>query len=373
MTADPQEAAASPRRVFVHGISTAVPGRALTQAEFVERIRIIYRNPRSLRLIRRLAERTNIARRHLAALDWQDGGAARPPLYLSADEQPRGPGMGPRNARFDEAAAELIQRAGDGFSRCRLDATRTLVTVSCTHASSPGLERPVFRLTPVRHDVQRWNLGFMGCSAGLAALRLVHGLAPEQQAALIVTCELSSLHFQYHDAPDQITANMLFADGAALVALSAEPSAVSVEGCRCVNLPEVAEQMVWFADDHGLRLELARELPETLGAHLAGAVDALLHAHGLARHEIAHWVVHPGGPQILDSVEAVLGLAPAQLTDSRAVLCDYGNMSSSTVFFILQRLIERRQDGFCVALAFGPGLTIELALLEINRERSGPG
>jgi predicted naringenin-chalcone synthase len=136
-----------------------------------------------------------------------------------------------------------------------------------------------------------------------------------------------------------------------------------------VHLPDAADQMIWFADDHGLRLELSRELPNTLAAHVAPAVDALLADNELTRDSVAQWAVHPGGPQILEAVEAALGLRPKHLAESRGVLRDFGNMSSSTIFFILQRLIERRAEGTCVAIAFGPGLTMELALLEINRRQ----
>jgi prepilin-type processing-associated H-X9-DG protein len=248
-----------------------------------------------------------------------------------------------------------------------------LVTVSCTHASAPGLEAAIYDQAIMRNVAHRWNLGFMGCSGGLAALRLASEVSPRQPNVLIVTCELSSLHFQYSDALDQMTANVLFADGAAAVAVTGEPSAVRVVACRCVALPEAADQMVWFADDRGLRLRLSQELPETIAAALPQAVSEFLSASGLSIDEVDHWLVHPGGPQILDEAGAALGLGPEGLALSRSVLRRYGNMSSSTIFFILRELIEKREEGRCVALAFGPGLTIEMALLEIRRDRAAVG
>ena len=354
------------RRVYIHGIGTAVPQHALTQDEAVARMRITCCDPRTHRVIRRIARQSTVAKRHLAALERPDG-ADRTPLYGPASEQPLGPGMGARNALFEVAAGDLICRAAHSLPLEDIKEVGTLVTASCTHASSPGLERPLFEQTGLSPAIQRWNLGFMGCSAGLAALRLVHALVPAEQRALVCTCEVSSLHFQYSDAIDQITANLLFADGASLVILGSQCSAVAVLDCRCAHLPAAADQMVWFADDHGLRLELSRELPRTLAEHLPAAVDEVLARNGSARQAVDHWLVHPGGPQILDAVESALKLGPDALVDSRGVLQDYGNMSSSTIFFILQRLIEKREAGLCVALAFGPGLTIELAVLHINR------
>jgi predicted naringenin-chalcone synthase len=352
--------------LFIHGIGTAVPTDFLTQEQVAEHMQITSNNSRTLRLIRRLGRQTGIAKRHLVALAWQNG-AGCVPLYRPVDEQPMGPGMSERNEKFESAAETLIREGADSLDPDRLAAAQTLITVTCTHAASPGIERPVFNVTPVDTRAQRWNLGFMGCSAGLAALRLAHGLQPEQQDALIVSCELSSLHFQYSDAVDQIKANMLFADGAAMMLTSADPSPVKVIHCRCVNLPEAADQMTWFAGDHGLRLTLARELPGTIGHRVAHIVDDTLAACGRNRQEVVHWLVHPGGPQILDSVEAALELEPCCLVDSRTVLHEFGNMSSSTIFFILQRAIQRGESGLCVALAFGPGLTVEIAVIEIGR------
>lgn len=354
-------------RGYIHGIGTAVPRHALTQDEAVARMRITSGDARTHRVMRHISRQSAVGKRHFAALEWQ-GGADHLPLYGPVSEQPRGPGMGVRNALFDTAAEDLIRRAVGSLPLESREDIGALVTVSCTHASSPGLERHLFEHFDLSPAIQRWNLGFMGCSAGLAALRLVHALVPGEQRALICTCELSSLHFQYSDAVDQITANLLFADGAAAVLVGPQRSAVAVLDCRCVHLPAAADQMVWFADDHGLRLNLSRELPRTLAAHLPAAVDEILAHNRCARQAVDHWLVHPGGPQILDAVESALALDPDALADSRGVLHDYGNMSSSTIFFILQRLVERREGGLCVALAFGPGLTIELAVLEISRD-----
>jgi predicted naringenin-chalcone synthase len=124
--------------------------------------------------------------------------------------------------------------------------------------------------------------------------------------------------------------------------------------------------MVWFADDNGLRLELSQDLPDTLAAHVPGAVHHFLDASGLSQAAIEHWLVHPGGPQILDAVEVSLGLRADALRLSRSVLRRFGNMSSPTILFILKELLETRVNGHCLAMAFGPGLTVELVLLEIR-------
>lgn len=322
-------------------------------------------NPRSARLLQRVARLTGIERRHLAALEHQlvESGDV---FYRPAAEQPLGPGMAARTTAFEQSAGPLVLRALSAFAPERLRAVDTLITVSCTHASSPGLERPIFRETPVPHTVDRWNLGFMGCSAGLAAMRLVQQRAALRRRSLIVACELSSLHFQYTDALDQMTANLLFADGAAAMLLSADPSPAQVVACRSVAVPALADQMVWFAGDHGLQLRLAADLPESLAAHVPSAVDGFLHANDLTRGDVGRWLVHPGGSQILDAVERSLGLPGDALTESRDVYRRFGNMSSPTIFFILRSTLERGAQGWTVAMAFGPGLTVEMVLLRLR-------
>jgi len=351
---------------YVHGVGTAVPDRALTTDEAAQLLQKTCRDPRTAKLLRRVARLTGIETRHLAALDIQFGENPQP-LYKPPDEQPYGPGMGARNALFERVAGPLVRRALEAFSPQSLARVQSLVTCSCTHASSPGLEQPIFVHTSVPTTVDRWNLGFMGCSAALAGLRLIHQTAALGRHALVVACEISSLHFQYTDALDQMTANMLFSDGAAAILLDPEPSTVRIVDCRCAALPAAADQMVWFADDHGLRLELAQELPETLGKNIRPPVEAFLLDNHLAVEQVGHWLVHPGGPQILDAVQEALGLAPDALEGSRAVLRRYGNMSSPTILFILRELCERKVGGWCLAMAFGPGLTIEMVLLEIKR------
>jgi predicted naringenin-chalcone synthase len=316
--------------------------------------------------MQRIARLPGIERRYLAALKYQSR-TDEHAVYRPASVQPTGPGMAARTELFEREAGPLVLRALGAFPREVLSSIDALVTVSCTHASSPGLERPILTQTPVRPSVDRWNLGFMGCSAGLAGIRLAHQTAGRRHNCLVVACELSSLHFQYTDQLDQMTANVLFSDGAAAVLLSPEPSGARVVDCRCVAAPAHADQMVWFAGDSGLRLRLSQELPNSLAAHLPAAVDGFLRDNGLQRSQVDHWLVHPGGPQILEAVEKSLKLPERALDLSWGVLREFGNMSSPTVFFILKRLLATRATGTLVAMAFGPGLTIELVLLSLGQ------
>jgi predicted naringenin-chalcone synthase len=351
---------------YVQHISTSVPEKWLDKEHGADLLKQSCADPRTAKLLQRVARLTGIERRYLAALDYQFDGGEGDSLYRRPDRQPHGPGMGARTEAFHKSSAPLVRRAVDALPAESLARIDTLVTASCTHASAPGLEMPILLHTPVPASVDRWNLGFMGCSAGLAAMRLVHQTAALSRRALIVTCELSSLHFQYTDQIDQMTANLLFADGAAAMILSPEPSPIRIVACQCASLPEAAKQMIWFADDHGLRLELSQDLPETLAAHLPGVVSRFLQEHGTSIDAIDHWLAHPGGPQILEAVEKSLALPEDALALSWSVFRNYGNMSSPTIFFIMKELLKTQAHGQVVAMAFGPGLTIELVLLQAD-------
>lgn len=356
----------SPSCCYVHRITTALPRQALEQAQAEERLPGTCRNRRSEKLLQRINRLTGIKKRHLAILDFQSTLHDQKGIYRPSIEQPEGPGMAARTAMFDQAAGPLVQRLLKDFPPESLTNIDTLVTVSCTHASSPGLEQPVFAHSTVPVGVQRWNLGFMGCSAALAAIRLIHRARAETREALIVACELSSLHFQYTDEIDQMTANLLFADGAAAMIMSARPAAVRVIDCACRTLPQAAEQMVWFAGDHGLQLRLSPLLPETLGRVIPEVVGSFLARNSLSVADVGHWLVHPGGPQILDSTQDALHLPSGAIDLSRSILTEYGNMSSPTILFILKELMERKENGLALAIAFGPGLTIETVLFELR-------
>ncbi len=349
---------------YLHALSTAVPSAALTMDRAADLLCQCCTDRRTARRIVRLLPHTGIKRRHLAVMETQDTLDAPEGLYRSAVEQPQGPTMDARSRAFEAAADRLVARVLGPLPAERLAELAALVTVSCTHASSPGLERAVFAHSRVPHGVERWNLGFMGCSAALAALRLAHGL-PDERAALALCCELSSLHFQYSADLEQLTANLLFADGAAALLTGPAASPVRIVHATCSALPTHAEQMVWWAGDFGLRLALSPELPATLGAHLPAAVARTLGEAGLTADDVDHWLVHPGGPQILDVVESTMGLRSGALALSRGVLRDFGNMSSPTILFILRAAIEAGLTGRMMLLAFGPGLTIEAAVLEV--------
>ena len=182
----------------------------------------------------------------------------------------------------------------------------------------------------------------------------------------MVCTELCSLHIRASSDRQQIVAASVFADGAAAALVAGEDAAAGRTGLDLDRFAttltsEGEHDMVWTIGDDGFKMVLTGEVPRIIGREIRSAVDGFLGEH---RPDV--WAVHPGGRSVLDRVESGLELEPCALDASRTVLRQYSNMSSATVLFILRRLLQDESvgDGARIAgLAFGPGLTVESALL----------
>jgi predicted naringenin-chalcone synthase len=168
-----------------------------------------------------------------------------------------------------------------------------------------------------------------------------------------------------------LVANALFSDGAAAVVARAGPPAAppkrddgwSLAASGTLLLDDSADDMTWRIGDHGFRMTLSARVPELIRARVGSWLEGWLAEQGLGLEQIGSWAIHPGGPRIVSSVEGALGLVREHTAVSREVLAELGNMSSATILFILERLRRRAAPRPCVALAFGPGLVVEAALL----------
>jgi predicted naringenin-chalcone synthase len=309
---------------------------------------------------------TGIARRHVALLD--EGEVVPPAVGGSPD----GPPTGWRMRRYEERIGPVARlAAADALGQAGADPASVthLVTVSCTGFVAPGFDLGLVRDLRLDPCVQRTHVGFMGCHGALNGLRVARALAAGEPGSRVLLCaaELCSLHFRYGGGAGQSVTNALFADGAAAVvaapAVDAPGAAWRVVANGSVLVPGTEDAMTWRVGDHGFEMTLSPEVPGLIRGHLVDWLVAWLARQGLRPADVGSWAVHPGGPRILDAVRDALGLGRDALDDSRAVLASYGNMSSPTVLFILDRLIRRGAPRPCVMLGFGPGLVAEAALI----------
>lgn len=285
-------------------------------------------------------------------------------------------GTGERMTAYHEAAQHLGTQALAAsleLSAREASAVTDLVTVSCTGYGAPGIDVGFARALHLAEDVRRVLVGHMGCFGALAGLRqcLAAVRAYPDGLAALVSVELSSLHFVPTVDTEVLTSFALFGDAAAALVVSGDshengPNGPEVVDTYCVSSYDHADQMSWRITDAGFVMGLSPRVPVTLGRQIGGVVERLLSRHDLRPADVAHWIVHPGGPSILEAVQRNLTLSEEQMAPSWSVLRDHGNCSSATVLLILERLMRQRipqQGEWGVMMAFGPGLTLETCLL----------
>jgi len=237
-----------------------------------------------------------------------------------------------------------------------------LIVATCTGAVAPGLDLQLVEALGLPRSTRRTLVSFMGCYAAMPALRVAWDAvrADPTARALVVCCELSSLHLQTGPEDDALVAACLFADGASAVIVEsgAEPPGVGLRIDRdaCAVVPDTGDAMAWIAAADGFRLRLSPSVSRALGGELPALTDGLL---GEVGRDACRFAVHPGGPRILDDVERVLALPAGTLAASREALRTAGNRSSGTVLAVIAEMCRADWSGPLAAFAFGPGLTAE--------------
>ena len=358
----------------IAGLGTAVPRELVTQADAARlAVELCAVGHGHTATIPALYRRSGVRKRHSVVLTSSTNGRpAEQSFYPVADDPAdRGPTTAERMRRYEVDAVDLAVRAAQGaLDQACWSAERIahLVTVSCSGFAAPGVDIGLIERLELPRDVSRTHVGFMGCHGALNGLRVAGALASSDPGAGVLVCcvELCSLHQQYTDNAQQIVANALFSDGAAAVAGIADRAGQSVWQIvdqRSHLLRNTAELMSWRIGDHGFEMTLSPRVPDVIHGALRPWLTQWLAEHLLTIDDIRGWAIHPGGPRILTACADALGLDASCLEPSQEVLADYGNMSSPTVLFILERLRDSAESLPCVVLAFGPGLTIEAALL----------
>lgn len=277
-----------------------------------------------------------------------------------------------RNSVYMQHARPL---GAEAIGRCLADAGLSakevdeLFIVSCTGLDTPGLDLLLAADLGMRHDLRRTSILSMGCYAAFPALlRAADAVRARPGSHALVLClELCTLHFQDDPSIDNLMAIALFADGAAAALVGDAPGGPRLLAFRTFSDYQTLDHMAWHLTDHGFQMRLSAYVPDVLRAQVAQLVDPLLHSHGLTREGVRFWGIHPGGSRILDYLQEALGLSEEELQFSREVLRQFGNMSSPTILFVLEEMRRRgspQPGDYGVLMAFGPGLTIEMCLLQ---------
>ena len=361
--------------VHVHHIGSAVPAGSYSQ-DAARKVMLAWigGDRRTDRLLHRIYGHSGIDTRHSVVGDFAPGAeTGSGGLFVDDAGGFRDPGTKERNARYREEAGPLFtaaaRRALDGAVGFEPRDVTHVVTVSCTGFYAPGPDLELVSALGLPPGTERYHLGFMGCYAAFPALRMAQAFcrADPDAVVLVVAAELCTLHLQPNREVDAVIAASVFADGAAAAIVSARaPQGPALRLDRFADglAPEGADDMAWTIGDHGFEMVLSSYVPRIVGDETRHALGPLLHGTDVDPASVRRWAVHPGGRAILDRLEEGLGLDAAALSDSREVLRLYGNMSSATVLFVLERMLRSAPPAGepVLALAFGPGLTIASGL-----------
>lgn len=336
----------------VNAIATAVPAHDIHEA-FIGWAASQLGERRERVLFDRMAGRSGIAHR------WSVLPEERSPIdeggFYAGGHMPP---TSDRMALYAEHAPALALRAIGNLPD--ISGVSHLVVASCTGFVAPGIDQIIAARLGLPGSVERLLIGFMGCYAAVTALKAARHIVRSEPEArvLVATVELSTLHLQPVTEIEPLLAMLQFGDGAAAALITSEGPGLALGEPFAATIGDSESLIRWTIGDTGFAMHLSGEVPARLASSLGEPATRAALTGGVDPAAIDGWAVHAGGRSILDAVEHALSLAPEALADSRGVLRDNGNMSSSTLMFVLERLYATRPNKG-VALAFGPGLAAE--------------
>lgn len=286
-----------------------------------------------------------------------------------------------KNACYVEEAVRL----GGDVARLALERARLgpedidhFVFVSSTGIATPSVDALIANTTGFRADMRRtpiWGLGCAGGAAGLSRAR-DFALADPSARVLLVALELCTLTFLSSDLSTRnLVAASLFGDGAAAVVVAGGAvTSRAHNGTRALSLrashstlwKDTLDVMGWELEEAGLRVVFSRSIPSIVVEHVRPSMEAFLASHGLSLADVRHVVAHPGGIKVLRAYADALELAPAALAHARDVLRRFGNMSSPSCLFVLERFLaagDIAEGDYTVVMALGPGFSAEYVLV----------
>ncbi|WP_332817283.1 type III polyketide synthase [Sphingopyxis sp.] len=344
----------SPR---LNALATAVPGHDI-HAAFIDWAIPRLADGRVRAIFSRMTARSGIDHRWSVLPPTASGGSP-----VAAGGFYDVPGLPPTSVRMrayaehaPDLAMQAIAKLGDAFDPARVT---HIVVASCTGFVAPGIDQILARRLGLSRAVERVLIGFMGCYAGVTALRTARHIVRSEPDAvvLVVSVELSTLHLSLADQPEPLLAMLQFSDGAAAGIVSAKAVGLELGEGASLALEDSDDLIRWDIGDKGFEMILSGEVPGRLREALADpSVQRALFGKAGAPPLLA---VHAGGRSVLDAVEHALDVPPDALAESRAVLARFGNMSSATILFVLADMMARGATGEGIAIAFGPGLAAE--------------
>jgi len=246
-----------------------------------------------------------------------------------------------------------------------------IITVSCTGIMIPSLDAFLINILKMKQDIVRLPVTEMGCVAGVSGMIYAHNFlkANPNKRAVVIAVESPTATFQHEDfSMVNVVSAAIFGDGAASVILSSYPDE---EGPEIIDEAMYhfyeAEHMMGFKlRNTGLQMVLDKSVPETITEHFPGIIHPFLERNNMTIEDVDHLIFHPGGKKIVQTVEDLFGSLGKNVDDTKEVLKQYGNMSSATVLYVLERFMDRNppKGDIGLMLSFGPGFSAQRILLK---------
>jgi predicted naringenin-chalcone synthase len=274
-----------------------------------------------------------------------------------------------RIERFTKWSTELASDAVTkalSISGVGVDEVGALIVNTCTGYLCPGISTYLIEALGLSGDIRAYDLLGSGCGGAIPNLQLADAVIGKVDGAVVsVSVEICSATFQMADDLSLIVSNALFGDGAAACVIRKEAEGLEIMDSESLFVPEEREYIRYIHKNGQLHNQLSVTLHSRVRKAAAKVVKALLSRHSLRVTDINHWALHTGGDKIINSLRDELELAEEKLTATRSVLSDFGNMSSPTVFFVLDRLMQSGMEkgDLCMMVAFGAGLSAHACLL----------
>jgi predicted naringenin-chalcone synthase len=345
-------------------IGLSNPGEPIPQAEISRFMQLAHQlDAQERRKLDFLYRKSGIDSRHSVLDDFQTEEVGDFTFFPKNKELHPFPGTAARMQVFEEKGPELAEQAvRSALQQAGVEANSLthLILISCTGMVAPGLELDLMRRLDIPSSVERYCIHFMGCYAAFTGLRLADQLvkANPKSRVLVVSVELCTLHFQKEYTEDNLLANSLFGDGAAAALVMQSEKGLQIKNYFSEVLWEGEKDMAWKIGDFGFEMRLSQYIPSLLNQGIRRLRDLFEAKFNFSK--VRHVAIHPGGKQILIQVQEAFGLSPEVNRHALEVLRTCGNMSSASILFVLERMLQDSSiQGDILALGFGPGLTLE--------------
>lgn len=367
---------------IIQAIGTAVPVNKICQQDHYDILESANGLNRAERLtLRQIYSKSGITYRHSVLSEFGAQDAEDNQLFHPSGRYPQ-TDIAQRMQIYEQHAGDLCAEAcRNAFAQLDLlkkEEVTHVVSFSCTGMHAPGLDIEITEKLGLSRNVERTCINFMGCYAAINALKYAYHIVRSEPDAVVLLAgvELCSLHYQKSNEANQMVANALFSDGAGAAIVSARSLSSDAQKLKLALKSFYAEfeqsagnEMVWRIGNLGFDLRLTPEVPKVVKGNIHGLVEKLLQKANMQQADIDLYAIHPGGIKILEACEQALGISKEHNKVSYSVLNDFGNMSSVTVLFVLERYLQQLTQADkgkkVLSCAFGPGITVESLIAEI--------